>query len=80
VGDLMKTINQHGKRVVIAILASELITAPGILLGVMAISIGYVTLVNSLQAIQADTPTLPCFLLPLERFDGILIHISACLL
>ena len=52
VGDLMKTINQHGKRVVIAILASELITAPGILLGVMAISIGYVTLVNSLQAIQ----------------------------
>jgi len=52
IGDLIGTVKQNGKRVIIAISASESITAFGILLSVMAMSIGYITLVSSLQAFQ----------------------------
>jgi bacterial/archaeal transporter family protein len=50
--DLIKTVKQHGKKVIIAMSASELITALGILFSIIATSIGYVTLVNALFSIQ----------------------------
>lgn len=52
INDLLETVKQHGKKVIIAISVSELVTAFGVLLSVIAASIGYITLVNSLQAIQ----------------------------
>ena len=51
-GELAKTVKRHGKRVFIAMAASESITALGILLSFIAMSIGYVSLVNSLYATQ----------------------------
>jgi bacterial/archaeal transporter family protein len=50
--DLREAVKQHGKRVIFAISASESLTAIGILLSIIATSIGYVTLVNALSSTQ----------------------------
>jgi len=51
-GELIKTVKQYGKKVVIAISVSELLTAIGILFSIIAMSFGYVTLVNALSSLQ----------------------------
>jgi len=50
--ELIEMTRRYGKKVVIAVSASETITIFGTLLSVIAISIGYVTLVNALFSIQ----------------------------
>jgi uncharacterized membrane protein len=50
--ELIKTVKQYGRKVIIAMSASEFITAIGILFNVIAISVGYVTLVNALSSVQ----------------------------
>ncbi len=50
--ELIKTVKQYGRKVIIAMSASELITAIGILFNIIAISVGYVTLVNALSSVE----------------------------
>jgi transporter family protein len=51
-GELVKTTKQYGKKVIIAMSVSESLTALGILFSIIAMSIGYVTLVNALFSVQ----------------------------
>jgi len=50
--EFIKTTKQYGKKVIIAMSASETITVFGILLSIIAMSIGYVALVNAILSIQ----------------------------
>lgn len=51
--DLLSTIKQHGKKVVIVFSLNESLTEVGGLLCTIAIAIGYVTLVKALSSIQS---------------------------
>lgn len=50
--DLMETVKRHGKKAIIAMSASETLTVIGILFTIIAMSVGYVTLVNALSSVQ----------------------------
>jgi drug/metabolite transporter (DMT)-like permease len=50
--DLIETVKQHGKKAIVATSASEILTVIGILFTIIAMSVGYVTLVNTLSSVQ----------------------------
>jgi transporter family protein len=63
--DLLGAVKQHGKKVFVAMSASEAITAGGILFAIIAASIGYVTMTNALSSVQ------PFFVLLITLFLSI---------
>lgn len=64
--DLIDTVKEHGKRVVMAISVNETLNLFGVLFITIAVSVGYVTLANALSSIQPFFVLL--FALILSRF------------
>ena len=50
--DLISTVKKHGKRVIIVVSFNEILSLGAVILSIIAASIGYITLVNALSAIQ----------------------------
>lgn len=50
--DLLSTVNEHGKKVVVVISISQILNVIGVLFITIAASYGYITLVNALSSVQ----------------------------
>lgn len=50
--DLISTVREHGKKVIVVISLNEILNLVGVLLITIATAIGYVTLVNALSSVQ----------------------------